>query len=751
MKRVITFGAYDNIQFEDVDFLKRAKSYGDYLIVAVLEEKSKSNEDESFLIKREFLEAIRYVDLVIRIDSIEALESNMQQYMVDVVVTLDKYEGMYDDFYKTGCEVFYLSSTSKHKEDGETLLFSNNLQKEDYKSFIRERKKIKKEYQLLAEKYNIEPAKIGVNDNFFDRKLDEKSILICGLGVNVRGNMQYILNELNHNKKYDGFKIYVRTKENTDDIVKGYIKKNKWERTETLPRKYNVKLETCKYLFTESYYPYSWVKRPGQVVINIWHGTPLKCIGFEKSGKSCHVNGTQQKNFIYADYLLYPNPYTREKNLLSYRVESLLPGKALMLGYPRTGGMLAVTNERKQEVKKELAPNGERIYAYMPTWRGYLSDEQLVTQTKELLVYLDNHLRDDQLLYVNLHHKIGASLNYADFTHIKQFPPLVDSYELLTATDALISDYSSVFFDYLALRKQIILHVEDYRDYLKHQGLYIDVEQLPFDKAYSPQDIIDALNRGKTYDDTEIFEKICSYDSKDNAKKLCQLVLGDESGLEVENHRHNDKKKILLYSHFFESGEQTLLLEMFTKGYNREKFEVYLCCNQEAVNETLSSNMAYPLLRDNLAISTSNDSSWLSSLGKTTKTLYLNGYISFEKAMELLQYDYALCTKRFYGNIIFDSVWIYDVLDPEIIIALALSDAKTRLLFINDAQIKKIRDEGNTFLKDAIKYAAAFSQGIYTFSDNLILEIEDVFGTYISRKVNVVYSKNELLELLLNN
>ena len=150
-----------------------------------------------------------------------------------------------------------------------------------------------------------------------------------------------------------------------------------------------------------------------------------------------------------------------------------------------------------------------------------------------LLNYLDKGLRDDQILYVNLHHKVDDLMNYTLYRHIKKFPAFLDSYELLSVADALISDYSSVFFDYLATRKQIILHIEDYDTYSSYQGLYMNINELPFDKAKTKKEVLDALNRGKTYDDEEAFKYFCKYDTVNNHKKVCQLVMADESGLRI--------------------------------------------------------------------------------------------------------------------------------------------------------------------------------------------------------------------------
>ena len=692
MRRVMTYGTYDLIQYEDIEFLRQAKALGDYLIVVLPVDELGCIGDcrdhkISYEKRRKMLEALRYVDLVIPINDWWQLRSDVHEYHINIFVMENEWNGKFDILKEEGCDVVYLHQPSGNRDQKKAVQELDWHLCKSMKAFqivSENRKDIEAEYKELAEQNGIAISTKSVNDNYYNKKIDKNSILICGLGVNVRGNMQYILNELNHNDKYSKYKIYVRTKGKTDEIVRGYIKQNGWVRTETVPKNYSSKLESCEYLITESYFPYSWIKRSGQIVINLWHGAPLKCIGFAKKGKYCHVNGSQQKNFLCADYLLYPNPYTKEKMLSSYRVESLLSGKALLLGYPRTGGMLSISEERQKELRKELAPSGAKIYAYMPTWKGYLDNEEIVEETKNLLKYLDQNLQENQILYVNLHHKISDSLDYKYFKHIRQFPPLIDSYELLAATDALITDYSSVFYDYLASRKQIILDLQDYKAYLQHQGLYIDVETLPFDKAYSPKEIINALNRGKMYDDTKIFEEMCRYDSDKNARKLCQIIGGEETGLNIQEHPKNNKYKVLIYSHYFEVGKETDILEKITEEYDKDKYEIYLSCNQEAVSETISSNQAYPLLYENNVIGTSSDETWITSLGKSTKELYESQIISFAKAMELLKYDYALVSKRFYGDTKFSSILIYDVLDPEIILGLALADSPVKVLFLSE-------------------------------------------------------------------
>lgn len=115
MKKVITYGTFDLFHIGHLNLLKRAKELGDYLIVAVssdtfnLVEKNKVCQirDKE---RMEIVQAIRYVDEVIREESWDQKVNDINTYDVDVFVIGDDWEGKFD-FLKEQCEVVYLSRT----------------------------------------------------------------------------------------------------------------------------------------------------------------------------------------------------------------------------------------------------------------------------------------------------------------------------------------------------------------------------------------------------------------------------------------------------------------------------------------------------------------------------------------------------------------------------------------------------------------------------------------------------------------
>ena len=126
MRRVITYGTFDLLHYGHINLLRRAKAYGDYLIVVVssdeFNKKAKYKECYfSYEIRKQLVEAVRYVDLVIPEESWDQKISDIKEYHVDTFVIGDDWQGKFD-YLKEYCEVVYLPrtpevSTSQIKND----------------------------------------------------------------------------------------------------------------------------------------------------------------------------------------------------------------------------------------------------------------------------------------------------------------------------------------------------------------------------------------------------------------------------------------------------------------------------------------------------------------------------------------------------------------------------------------------------------------------------------------------------------
>lgn len=115
MKRVITYGTFDLLHYGHINLLRRAKQQGDYLIVALSTDEFNWNEKQkkcyfSYEQRKQLLESIRYVDLVIPEENWAQKSTDVQLYQVDTFVMGDDWEGKFD-FLKEYCEVVYLPRT----------------------------------------------------------------------------------------------------------------------------------------------------------------------------------------------------------------------------------------------------------------------------------------------------------------------------------------------------------------------------------------------------------------------------------------------------------------------------------------------------------------------------------------------------------------------------------------------------------------------------------------------------------------
>lgn len=138
MKRVITYGTFDLLHYGHINLLRRAKAFGDYLIVAISTDEFNWNEKQkkcyfSYDQRKQLVEAVRYVDLVIPEISWKQKKNDIHEYHIDTFVMGDDWSGKFDFLKEEGVEVIYLprtpeisSSQIKHDLYGASIVESKN-------------------------------------------------------------------------------------------------------------------------------------------------------------------------------------------------------------------------------------------------------------------------------------------------------------------------------------------------------------------------------------------------------------------------------------------------------------------------------------------------------------------------------------------------------------------------------------------------------------------------------------------------
>lgn len=241
-------------------------------------------------------------------------------------------------------------------------------------------------------------------------------------------------------------------------------------------------LLTAKYIITNAMiFSDIFVKRPGQIFVNTWHGTPLKKMGYAMPGG---VMGSWNviRNVLMTNYLILPNAYTAEIFKKDYRLDNLYTGRIILGGYPRND--ILVTGLPKKQLQKfhdEISLDSEKqLILYAPTWSG---DTTIIhSSSQELEVYL-NTLESlskipNTIIIFKPHPYFQNAISLDRRFETYLIPDYFGTNVILSQVDLLITDYSSLFFDYLTTGRPIIFF-DSKENYQNERGTYLKISELP--------------------------------------------------------------------------------------------------------------------------------------------------------------------------------------------------------------------------------------------------------------------------------
>ena len=387
--------------------------------------------------------------------------------------------------------------------------------------------------------------------------VEENTVLVQSYGATgINGSPFYIVKELCNNPDYADLSIFVVAKKDNENSILELLQKSGCGKVKTVifnSSEYCKLLASAKYLINNSTFPTYYIKKPGQIYLNTWHGTPLKALGRQIKNAPNEIGNTQ-RNFIMSDYLLYPNKFTFEAMKRDYMLGNFFKGEYILSGYPRNE--IFFDSASRERIIEEMGLEGKKIIVFMPTWKGSLVskniDEQIV-YAKHALYEMDAHLDDDTVVFVKLHSLVTKGLNFNSFKRIFSVPAEYETYEFLNAADCLVTDYSSVFWDFANTGKKIVLYAYDFDKYLSEKGMYIDMKTLPFPIVYNSAELINEL---KNLDDYKPYKEELSsyleYDSPDASKKLCAYIFAHKKsdGMDIIKGSTfaNDKENVLMFA-----------------------------------------------------------------------------------------------------------------------------------------------------------------------------------------------------------
>lgn len=257
---------------------------------------------------------------------------------------------------------------------------------------------------------------------------------------------------------------------------------------------YYLHIATARYLINNTTFPPRFLRRPGQRYLNTWHGTPWKHLGRDIA-EDPYGHDNAGRNFLQATDNLLPNEHTARILVETQDISNLVVRRPAVIGSPRVDRTLNLDPQRASRLRTELGLSGERpVVFYAPTWRGALGALQL--DVRPFIEAIDVMARSGADVILRFHHLLARALDPEALPeNVMVVPDDMDTNEILGLTDVLVSDYSSVIFDFAPRNRPIVKYVFDLDAYTSERGLYFGLDEVPGDSCRTPEELAACLER----------------------------------------------------------------------------------------------------------------------------------------------------------------------------------------------------------------------------------------------------------------
>ena len=351
-------------------------------------------------------------------------------------------------------------------------------------------------------------------------RTDENLVLFVGnIGKSFSGSPYEIYHYMQGNDKYRKYKC-IWAFNNPEDFKKYRLNTVKFD---TLA--YFASALKAKYWITDVNAERSLkFKKKETKYLNTWHGVALKKIGNDdkSSGRYDYSN---------IDYLCVSGEHDKRVYTSALNAK---PSCLLECGMPRNDRLFFTTESERTELRKKLnIPEGKKVILYAPTWRdsvnaGVSYDLNIPVDFKKwekLLAY-------DYVLFIRAHDRTTKLMKIDFNSFVKDYSRYEPLDDLLIVTDVLITDYSSIVFDYSILEKPFICFGYDFEQYCRERGTYFDPEKVyPNGVLKTEEEVLDALahiNWKKECENTRILKKKFMEYSHGKATETCVKSLFGE-------------------------------------------------------------------------------------------------------------------------------------------------------------------------------------------------------------------------------
>ncbi|GAA2085071.1 bifunctional glycosyltransferase/CDP-glycerol:glycerophosphate glycerophosphotransferase [Actinomadura alba] len=289
----------------------------------------------------------------------------------------------------------------------------------------------------------------------------------------------------------------------------------------------------AKYFVNNANFPNFLIKRPGAVHLQTMHGTPLKAMGLDQIKYPVAAKGTDFDDFLRRsdrwDYLISSNPLSSE----AWQRAVPCDYELLEIGYPRNDRLVNATDQEVAGLRADLGiPEGSTAILYAPTHRDYQHGFEPMLDIGRVMTGLG----PDHVLLLRAHYFYNvkdAAERYgwpADRIIDVSAHPTVE--DLCLASDALITDYSSIMFDYANLDdRPIVIYANDWDTYRRTRGVYFDLPAAPPGAVATDENELIEVFRNRTAWDgeaakhrAEFRRRYCPWDDGQAAERAVRRV-----------------------------------------------------------------------------------------------------------------------------------------------------------------------------------------------------------------------------------
>lgn len=484
MKKVITYWTFDTLHEGHINILRRAKALWDYLVVWLSTEKFNEikwkKTYQKYKDRKEVLEWIKYVDKVIPEKNRWQKEDDIKENNIDIFVMWDDRKGKFDELNKY-CEVKYLPRTK--------WISSTKIRNNIFKMFLD-----KKSIKIIEKTHMFKKISIKISSALFIPLFYILSYVI------KKRKWLYIFWSMNWNNVSWNSKAMFEFYKDKKWITTYYMTRNKSIVQNSIIYINSFKaiklILKAEYIFTDS--SASSVSPSLALlgkfkIIRLWHGDAIKKINFDskKYISSIWRFGRFLLKNEYKNNVIIPVWSKANEKIMN---SSFLWNKAKVTWLPRND--IFFQNNKNEILKKagELEKY-KKIIAYTPTWRD--SSSTIKPFSKEVLSKINKYLKENNYILLISWHIQTEEVKFTEMSNIKNFKnPNIETQELLLIADILISDYSSIYIDFLLTNKPIIFYAYDINEYLnKDRELYFNYEDVVINETLvkNENDLFDTI------------------------------------------------------------------------------------------------------------------------------------------------------------------------------------------------------------------------------------------------------------------